>query len=217
MLRGVRAVSKKEEKKLVYMSSSLVDAATSVSRKISIPLSTFVENSVKVALVLVEELGFSLDYAREVLRVLKSLKVLGGSYLPRPVLEYVERSGAASRDKVAEKWYESGRLYGLYLRESGEDSLKTVKVLLETTRLDLSEVEIVSRGDHYILRCVSTSMTQSETENFVAFIKGLLEAMNFKLLSVEYISGLVVAKFTGSARQAYKEDEAVNTSMEGPP
>jgi hypothetical protein len=68
-------------------------------------------------------------------------------------------------------------------------------VLLENLRWDFSEVSVTNEGGQYRVRCIATSMSGEETEQLVKFLEGLIEGLMCKVENVEFIRGLIVARF----------------------
>jgi hypothetical protein len=188
-------MAEREEKKLVYVSKSLVDKAANLARKKGVALSKLVEDSIELTLSL-SELGYDAGEALEVLKSFKALKVLGGAYLPIHVLE---RARSLWREGDSLKaWYECGRTYGLYIREKSTEPLKTLKAFLEVMRWDVGEVSVEAiggQGGRYRLRYVCNNLSEEETAAVLEFVKGLVEGLGARLLSVEAARGLLLVDF----------------------
>lgn len=185
--------SAREEKRLVYAPKSLVDKAIEAAKRSGVALSVFVERSLSFALK-THDLGYDFDEALEVLRAFKLLKTFGGVFVPKHLYEYYAGNTGELKSEL-EKWHECGRLYGLYLRERAREPLKTLKALLEVSRWDLLEVILEEGGGKYKLKCASGMLTAEDTERLVEFVKGILEGIGAKLVSLEAMRGLVVVEF----------------------
>jgi len=188
-------VSSREEKKLVPVSLEIVNKALLLARRKMTSLNKIAEDALKHAIKLEEELGYDLEYSYNTLRAIKTLRVLGGAFTPRLVLEcLLDENCRSSREKLLEKWFESGKLYGIYLRDSSS-RVEALRVLLENLRWDFSEVSITNEGDYYKIRCVATSMSGVETEYLVKLLEGVVTGLTCNLDNIEYIKGLITVKF----------------------
>ncbi|MEM2024765.1 MAG: ribbon-helix-helix protein, CopG family [Desulfurococcaceae archaeon] len=190
----MKTSSGKEEKRLVYVSKSLVDRLLEEARRQGSSISKLVEDSIRSALQ-VMEMDYSLEKAVEVLRAFRLLKVLGGVFAPKPILECLEADTCTTPEEILTVWRSSGRAYGIYLREKSSDPIKTLTALLETSRWELGEVVIESTGKRYKLRLVSASLTEGETQSILEFVKGVLEGLNCSILGVESTRGIVLVEF----------------------
>lgn len=188
----------REEKKLVYLSKSLVDELVKMARKHGTSIGKLVEDSVSHLLSL-DELGLNLREALEILKTFKLLKALGGVFIPQYVLECFKEHSCASREDKLKKWYEAGRMYGVYLREKSENNImqiiKQLRVFLNLSRWDLSDVSIIGNENSYKLCCTSIVLDEEDTAYLAEFIKGILEGLGAEISSLEYARGLIVVKF----------------------
>jgi len=185
----------REERKLIPVSVEIINKALILAKKKMTSLNKIAEDALKHAIKLEEELGYDLEYSYNTLKAIKTLRVLGGSFTPRLVLECLMNENCrSSREKLLEKWFESGKLYGAYLRDSSS-RIEALKTLLENLRWDFSEIQVVNEDNTYRIRYVSTSMSSEETEYIVKFIEGIITGLTCNLNSTEYIRGLITIKF----------------------
>ena len=185
----------KGERKLVPISAGIVERASQIARRKTTSLSKFVEDAVKHAIKLEEELGLGLDYSYTILRAIKTLKVLGGVFTPQPVLEcLVDESCRSSKERLLERWFESGKLYGVYLKDS-DNKTQILQAFLEILRWDFSEVRVNNENSNYKVRCVATSATSEEVEYIVKFLEGLITGLTCNLNRLEHVRGLITVEF----------------------
>lgn len=185
----------KSEKKLVPVSVSTISRASQVAKRKMTSLSKFVEDAVNHAVRVEEELGLGLEDAYSLLRAVKTLRVLGGVFIPQPVLEcLVDGECGVSRERLLEKWFESGKLYGVYLRDSTSRS-EVLGAFLRILRWDFSEVRVDNEGSSCRVRCIATSITSEETEYIARFLEGLISGLACTVTRVECIKGLVAVEF----------------------
>ena len=185
----------KGEKKLIPLSINIVEKASQIAKRKMSSLSRFVEDAVKHAIKLEEELGFNLDYSYSILKAVKTLKVLGGVFIPQPVLEcLVDENCRFNKEKILEKWFESGKLYGVYLKDS-DNKAQILQAFFEISRWNFNEVRISNESSNYKIKCVATSITSEETEYIIKFLEGLITGLMCSLSHLEYIKGLIIAEF----------------------
>ncbi len=183
-----------KEKKLVYVSEDIVEEILRVSRKKGTFISRFVEESLKQA-VRLEDLGYSVEEAAETLEAVASLRVLGGVFTPQEVLECLTEGSCRSQEELLKKWFESGVLYGKYLRERFDNPLNKLKSFLETVRWDLNEVELKREGNTTKLRCVSSTHAAKSTEPLAKFVEGVVIGLGHHVRRAEHVKGLILLEF----------------------
>lgn len=185
-------MSEVEEKKLVYISKSLIDRVTDIARKQGVSLTKIIEDSIRHFLELCE-LGYNTSNAIEILRAYKILRVLGGIYIPKPILECIENNTCG--ENILDRWREIGRAYGLYLKWKTINPVRTLETLLEVMRWDLSLVEADKKENTYRIKCVSPLLSENETNQIVEFIKGILEGINATSIKVNSVKGIILVEF----------------------
>ncbi|MEO3994084.1 MAG: hypothetical protein QN229_07265 [Desulfurococcaceae archaeon TW002] len=184
-----------KEKKLVYVSENLVEEILRISRKKGTFISRFVEESLEQAIKL-EDLGYSIEEAAEILEAIVSLRVLGGIFTPQEVFECLTESSCRSHEELLKKWFENGVLYGKYLRERFENPLHKLKNFLETVMWDLNEAELKQEENIIKLRCVSSTRTAKSTEFLAKFIEGVVTGLGHHIKKIEHVKGLILLEFT---------------------
>jgi hypothetical protein len=188
-------MSSREEKKLIPVSADIANRALALAKRKMTSISNLTEEALNLIISLEEKLNLDAKSAYSILNAIKTLRVLGGAFLPRHVVEcLLDENCRSSKDRLLNRWYESGRLYGTYLRDSSSRD-EAIKVLLENLRWDFSEVSVTNEGDQYRVRCIATSMSGEETEQLVKFLEGLIEGLMCRVENVEFIRGLIVARF----------------------
>lgn len=181
-------------KKLVYVSESLLDKASKVSRDEGISLSKLVETALTET-IKVNELGFTSKQMAEFFTVLQTNRVLGGLFVPSGVLDYM--IGLCSRgdgQKLQVLWYESGKWNGKYLKETFDDPVEAFKHFLKLSRWDLNEVDIRVDGcsSSVKVRCVSTVMSVEGTNLLSKYIEGILNGLGYKTLHLDVLKGMII-------------------------
>jgi hypothetical protein len=184
-----------KSKKLVYVPGEILDEVMKICRKRGESISKFIEDALKHA-VKVEDLGYSLEKAFETLEVIKAQKVLGGVFVPQEVLNFMVGSAyKVGKGELHAKWYESGKLYGKYLKEMFKNPVQALRNFLEATRWDLSGVEATLEGEMVKLRCISTVLTAEGTELLAKFVEGAVNGLGFHVQRVDYVRGIIVVEF----------------------
>lgn len=188
-------MSKNKGKRFVYVPEELLEGVMKASRKRGESTSKFVEETLKQA-VRADSLGYSPEKATEILEVIHAQKVLGGALVPQDVFNYmVENAYKAQKEQLLAKWYESGRLYGKYLKEKFENPIQALKSFLEATRWDLNEVEAKQEGNTVKLWCVSITLTAEATELLVKFIEGAINGLGYQTQKTDCMKGMIIMEF----------------------
>jgi hypothetical protein len=186
-------------KKLVYVSEDVIDSIAEITKKRGESVTKFVEDMLRQA-VKVDTLGFSPDDVSEILEVIQVQRVLGGTFAPLEVLNYLSGPDYSQKgDQLQAKWYESGRLYGRYLKERSQSPIQMLRALLRVMRWDLNEVGVRQEEEVIKFRCVSTSLTAEGTAFLAKFIEGAANGMGYKIILNEYMKGMIVVDLKAEA------------------
>jgi len=182
-------------KKLVYVSEDVLEAIAEVCREKGVAIGRFIEDALKQA-VRLEELGYNVEEVADILEVIKAQKILGGAFIPQEVLNFmINVVYKAKSEELRAGCFESGKLYGRYMREKFSNPIEALKRFLETSRWDLSEVNVSSEGNINRLRCVSTVLSVEGTELLTKFVEGVIRGLGYEVLKVEFIKGIVIMEF----------------------
>ena len=187
-------MSRREEKRLVYISKSTLDRMLEAIRRKNTSINRMVEEALDLYLKL-GELGYSSREALEILRAFKMLKPLGGIFIPKPVAEYMSNGCVSGDENLMRKWYEVGRAFGIYVKTLGQNPVELVEHLLKVLRWDLDDVVVECDGSSYRLRCASAALTEKETVSLAEFVKGILEGLQAHVDKLEVVRGIIVAEF----------------------
>jgi hypothetical protein len=186
-------------KKLVYVSEDIIDSISEITKKKGESVTKFVENMLRQA-VKVDSLGFSPDDIYEIVEVIQVQRVLGGTFAPLEVLNYISGPDySTKRDGLQTKWYESGRLYGRYIKERSQSPVLMLGALLRVMRWDLNEVSVKEEEDVIKFRCVSTSLTVEGTAFLAKFVEGVVNGMGYKITLNEYMKGMIIIDLKAEA------------------
>ena len=182
-------------KRLVYLSEDLIREAMEIARREGKSLGVFVEEAVKIAL-LAKKLGYELKEVADLLEVTKANRILGGTFVPLNVFNYFIK--VASRGKSVrfnEKWYESGRLHGRYLKEKFEDPVRVFKAFLKASRWDLNDIDVINGQDSIKLRCFSTVLTDEGTKALLKYVEGAFHGMGYETIRSDHMRGMIILEF----------------------
>jgi hypothetical protein len=194
-------MSKGKSKRLIYVPEDILEDVLEISRKRGESISKFVEETLKLA-VKTSQLGYSPEKTSETIEVMQAQKVLGGAFVPQDVLNYlIENAYKEQKEQLQAKWYESGKLYGKYLKEKFETPVKALKSFLETTRWDLNEVEARQEEKTVKLRCVSTTLTTEATELLAKFIEGAINGLGYQTQKTDCLKGMILIEFKGGEKR----------------
>jgi len=184
-----------KSKRLVYVSEDLIREAMEIAWREGKSLGVFVEEAVKIAL-LAKKLGYELKEVADLLEVTKANRILGGTFVPLNVFNYFIK--VASRGKSVrfnEKWYESGRLHGRYLKEKFEDPVRVFKEFLKASRWDLNEIDVINGQDSIKLRCFSTVLTDEGTKALLKYVEGAFHGMGYETIRSDHMRGMIILEF----------------------
>jgi len=187
----------KKSKKLVYISEALLDDIGEISKRKGESVTKYIEDLLEQA-ERIDRLGFDTDELADLLEMIHVHRVLGSIFFPQEVVNSTSFKSLAN-DELLQKWYESGKLYGRYIREKFPDPLKMLQLMLRVMRWDLNEVEAIRRENLVSFRCVSTSLTQEGAEWLSRFIEGAMHGLGYRTLDRERMKGLVVFTFEACA------------------
>jgi hypothetical protein len=188
-------MSKGKGKRLIYVPVDLLEEVMAASRRRGESVVRFVEGALRQA-VRAERLGYSPEQAAELLEVMHAQRILGGAFVPMEALNYLtSKVREVGSGELLEKWYESGRWHGKYLKEKFENPVQAFKTFLVATRWDLSEVEVRQEENVVRLRCVSTVLTLDATELLAKFIEGAMHSMGYRTEKSDYMKGMIVLEF----------------------
>jgi len=185
-------MAKSKGKKLVYVSESLISGIAKVSRNRGESMGKVVEDALKQS-VRVNEEGYDMKQVADFFNVMQAHRVLGGVFVPSNVLDYMVNSTyPEKREELLNKWFESGRWNGKYLKEKFDNPVTVFGCFLELSRWDLNEVEVKDLGGSVKIRCVSTVLTNEGTELLAKFIQGVMDGLGYKTVRIDILKGMII-------------------------
>ena len=183
-------------KRLISVPGDLLEDVNRASVKEDATASKFVEDALTHA-VKMNTLGIDSKNLTEVCAIIQTYRVLGGTFVPTDVLNYLTAK-AYAEDKAAfqAKWYDSGQWYGKFLKEKFTDPVLSFKSFLEATRWDLSEVDVTRNSDGSVkLRCISSVLSNQETELLVKFMEGVMHSLGYHVEKCDFMRGIAAVEF----------------------
>ena len=185
-----------EDTKLIIIPSHLVDRLKAIANRQSVSLSAFAAESLEQVL-RAHEMDVSLREVVDVYRLTQIQRGAGMVDIPRSSLNHlVEKLYPKKSEELKRVWSEAGRWYGEYLRtklEAGEMLRFFEKDLLLTWNLD--EVEIHEMDVDVNLRWVSFMMTTELTELLLSYVKGVMQALEYREVDRDYLRGMATLKY----------------------
>jgi hypothetical protein len=182
---------KPKGKKLVYVSEEIVDTISEISKKKGTSITKFVEDVLRQA-IRMDSIGFSAEEMAETSEAIQVQRVLGGTFVPLDVLNFISNSDdAQGMEQLQAKWFDSGRLYGRYIQERFTNPIVTFRAFLKAMRWDLNEVGISKNSEELKFRCISTSLTLEGTALLSKFIEGAARGMNYRIEQSEFMKGMI--------------------------
>jgi hypothetical protein len=185
-------MSKGKGKKLVYVSESLVDEISKISRARDTHVGKFVEDALRQAVTMTRD-GQDLAQVVDFYNVMRAHRVLGGAFIPSSILDFmVENLWKEKQEQLLECFYESGKWYGTYLKDKYAEPVEALEPFLKLTRWELNDVEVKDWGNNVKVRCVSTVLTNEGTLLLSRFLEGLMHALGYKTEKVDCLKGLII-------------------------
>jgi hypothetical protein len=179
-------------KKLVYVSESIIEKASKVSRDEGVSLSKLVETSL-MQTVKINELGYNSKQMADFFNVMQAQRVLGGLFIPSRVLDFmIAKCSKTDVEHLYTVWYESGKWDGKYLKEKFDDPVDAFKHFLELSRWDLNEVDVKKTADSVKVRCVSTVLNVEGTKLLAKFIEGVMNGLDYQTVHVDSLKGMII-------------------------
>ncbi|MDH5794838.1 MAG: hypothetical protein OEZ24_01890, partial [Candidatus Bathyarchaeota archaeon] len=121
----------------------------------------------------------------------------GTVFTPRDVMEYLVGKVSNENDETLERlWYQTGRWYGIYLRERFDDSVEAFVRLLREGRWDLNDVTLNRNKETLEFRCVSPFLSQERTLLTQKFMEGAMNSLGYKTQNHESFKGIIRIKFS---------------------
>ncbi len=184
-------------KKLVYISEGLLDEVAAISKQRGESMVKYIEDLLAQAL-RIDRLGFAYKEIADLLEMVHVQRVLGSSFVPLDVMNRIcEMSG--QDDGMMREWYESGRVYGIYIRDKYGDPIRILETMLRVMRWDLNEVDARREGDTVVFRCVSTSLSKEGANWLASFLEGAMHGIGYRKGGGEAMKGLVLMWFSKMA------------------
>jgi len=184
------------EKKLVRAPSDLVSKLSEAARLQGKTFYSYITEILEQA-VRAYEMKRSLKEIIDSYEVLEIHKEAGTISAPKDVLEYlIEKVYQENSETLERLWYQTGRWYGIYLREKFDDSIEALVRLLLEGRWDLSEVTVKRNQETVEFKCVSAFLSQERTLLIRKFIEGAMCSLGYKTQSQECFRGIIHLKFS---------------------
>lgn len=179
--------------KLVHMSEVALQQMGNASRKENCSIRKFIEEG-SVGIIRAYEMGYPPRKLMDMLDVLQIHKDLGGILVPRAIFTEILKikMGDQEKEKLLEKWYDSGRWHGTRLSRASDDPISLFKIFLDSMGWNLNEVEVEEYEKKMKLVCVSSVITAEETEILSRFISGALCGMEYTIEKEDVMTGMII-------------------------
>ncbi len=182
-------------RRLVFVPEDLLGGIIEASRREGEPLDMFIEQALRLA-VEFSRMGYGPKKLAMLFEALQTYRIMGASIVPQDVLNYLTaKAYSIEKEHVQAQWYDSGRLYGKYLKERFENPLEALENLLKIGRWELSNVEIKSQEKTVKVRCISAQLTMEGAETLAKFIEGAMDTLGYKTQRIECLKGMAILEF----------------------
>jgi len=129
--------------------------------------------------------------------ILEIPKEAGTIYTPRDVLDYlIQKTYGENGGEMVQLWYQTGKWYGMYLKERFEKPLEIFLRLLQEGRWDLNEVTMNRDKGKVEFRCVSAFIPQERTLLLQNFIEGAMHSLGYMTREKNCFKGIIRLKFS---------------------
>ncbi len=146
------------------------------------------------------EMKRNLKDVLDVYEILEVQKEAGAIFTPRDILEYsVERIHQEDDGTLQRLWYQTGKWYGVYLKEKSDYPVDAFIRLLQEGRWDLNEVTVKRNQETLEFRCISPLASQERTLLLRNFIEGAVHSLGYRTLDQECFRGIIRLKFSPKA------------------
>jgi len=189
--------SSKREKKLLAVQGDLAQRIIEIANRKGMTVYSFTNEILQQA-IKAEGMGKSLEDIVERFRLLEIERDSGAVFAATDALLYmVERLYQQERERLLEKWYESGRWYGKYLQIKINDGepLNTLEKFLEACSPKSCEIRILREGDKLTLNRLSPNESLEYTEAFSKFLEGVIHSFEYETKRNDISKGLIVLEF----------------------
>ncbi len=184
------------ERKLIRAPGELVSKLNEAAHREGKTLYSYVSEVFEQA-VRAYEMKRSLKEIIDGYEVLEVHREAGTVFTPRDVMEYLVGKVSNENDETLERlWYQTGRWYGIYLRERFDDSVEALVRLLREGRWDLNDVTLNRNKETLEFRCVSPFLSQERTLLTQKFMEGAMNSLGYKTQNHESFKGIIRIKFS---------------------
>ena len=184
------------ERKLIRAPGELVSKLNEAAHREGKTLYSYVSEVFEQA-VRAYEMKRSLKEIIDGYEVLEVHREAGTVFTPRDVMDYLVGKVSNENDETLERlWYQTGRWYGIYLRERFDDSVEALVRLLREGRWDLNDVTLNRNGESLEFKCVSPFLSQERTKLIQKFIEGAMNSLGYKIQGNECFKGIIRLKFS---------------------
>ena len=143
------------------------------------------------------EMNHSLKEIIDNYEILEVHKEAGAIFTPRDILDHlIKKTYQEDGKSLQQLWYQTGKWYGIYLKEKFEDSLQAFHHLLKEGRWDLNQVFMKRNQKTIEFRCVSAFISQERTTLIKKFIEGAMHSLGYKTQETECFKGIIRLKFS---------------------
>jgi len=184
------------ERKLIRAPGELVSKLNEAAHREGKTLYSYVSEVFEQA-VRAYEMKRSLKEIIDGYEVLEVHREAGTVFTPRDVMDYLVGKVSNENDETLERlWYQTGRWYGIYLRERFDDSVEALVRLLREGRWDLNDVTLNRNKETLEFRCVSPFLSQERTLLTQKFMEGAMNSLGYKTQNHESFKGIIRIKFS---------------------
>ncbi len=144
-------------------------------------------------------MGLNLNYVIENREKMEKAKGMGFTFAIEKLLyEVVELAHEKAGEELGEIWLETGKWYGRYFADKGDDPIESFREALELLCLGNPVTSIEKQdGGRLVVSCVGELYTEGFTEMYGLFIRGAMETFGWEHVETENGRGMIRLTFKG--------------------
>ena len=187
------AKASKKEKKLLAVDGEVAQKIIQIANRKGMTVYSFTNEILQQA-IKAENMNRSLEDIVERYRLFEANQDGGALFIPSGTLFFmVQQLYQQEKEKLLNKWYESGRWYGKYLlmKFNREDPLGIFRKILEACTNKSSQIRILREENKLSLNWLSPSDPLEYTELFSKFLEGALHSLGYETVKNDVSKGLI--------------------------
>ena len=198
---------KKKSRKLILVRNDLLEQVAKITAKEGRTFFSFT-NEVFEQAIEAYNMHVTLAEALEFYKMMNIGKNLRCLLVPYDVFNHMTKKlYTIEREKLLEKWYESGLWNGNYLsiKFHNQNPLKVVQSFMKTSIWSLDEFSIDANKEKIDVKCFSPHLTLECTEMLAKFLKGMFNSLGYTIKSNTCLRGIIMMELESKRNEVKSE------------